>query len=112
MGTISRKPSPASRPRIVAPVTKRPGTATESDIHTRTKTNRLRVAGFFDSLDDDQLQVPSLCADWTVREVLSHLVPMAGTWRHYLRGARRSRGSLDRASAVVARVWRGSRSPR
>lgn len=74
------------------------------DAQPRITANRLRLADFFESLDQEQLAVPSLCDAWTVREVLGHLVmPMAGAVRGLLVQLVRSRGSLDRASAAVAR---------
>ncbi|MEO6512798.1 MAG: maleylpyruvate isomerase family mycothiol-dependent enzyme, partial [Nocardioides sp.] len=65
---------------------------------------RLRLADFFDGLDDEQLATPSLCDSWTVRDVLGHLVmPLAGSTMGFLRHVVRARGSLDRASVAVAR---------
>jgi hypothetical protein len=44
----------------------------------RTAANRRLLADFFDSLDETQLDGPSLRAEWRVREVLAHLVmPLA-----------------------------------
>ena len=61
------------------------------------------LADFFDGLDEDQLQTPSLCDAWTVREVLGHLVmPLTGTVRGFLLQVVRARGSLNRASEAVA----------
>lgn len=73
------------------------------DVRRRTTANRLRLADFFDSLDDDQLATRSLCHEWTVREVLGHLVmPIAGTAFGFLRHVVRARGSLDRASVTAS----------
>ena len=73
------------------------------DVRARTTANRLRLADFFDGLDDDQLATPSLCDAWTVRDVLGHLVmPLAGSTLGFLREVVRARGSLDRASVAVA----------
>jgi uncharacterized protein (TIGR03083 family) len=73
------------------------------DPQARTTANRRLLAGFFDSLDEDQLETQSLCDAWTVREVLGHLVmPLTGSLRGFLRQLARARGSLDRASAAVA----------
>lgn len=74
------------------------------DIQTRTAANRRRLADFFDRLDDTQLATQSLCEAWTVREVLGHLVmPLTGSLGSFLQHLVRARGSLDRASAAMAR---------
>ncbi len=73
------------------------------DIQDRTATNRRRVADFFAELSEDQLDTPSLCDEWTVREVLGHLVmPLAASLSGFLVQVLRARGSLDRASARAA----------
>ena len=73
------------------------------DVRARTTANRLRLADFFDGLDDDQLATPSLCDAWRVRDVLGHLVmPLAGSTLGFVREVVRARGSLDRASVAVA----------
>lgn len=49
------------------------------EIHARTAANRRSLADFFDALDGDQLETPSLCDAWTVREVRGRLVvPLTG----------------------------------
>lgn len=74
------------------------------DISARTAANRLLLADFFDGLDDAQLDQPSLCDAWTVREVLGHLVmPFTGGLPGFLWRVVRERGSVDRASAATAR---------
>jgi uncharacterized protein (TIGR03083 family) len=35
---------------------------------------RRRLADLVDSLDDDQLRTPSLCGEWSVKQVVGHLV--------------------------------------
>ena len=73
------------------------------DIAERIAVNRHLAADFFDRLDDDQLGAPSLCAVWTVREVLGHLaMPFGSSGRALLWRTVRARGSLDRASASIA----------
>lgn len=73
------------------------------DPRTRTAENRLRLADFFDSLDEDQLLAQSLCDAWTVRQVLGHLVmPLTGSLGGFLAQVVRARGSLDRASETIA----------
>jgi uncharacterized protein (TIGR03083 family) len=74
------------------------------DVQARTAANRRLLADFFDGLDDRQLATQSLCADWTVRDVLGHLVAtMTGSLLGLLRDVVRARGSLDRANAEMAR---------
>lgn len=74
------------------------------DIQTRTAANRRLLADFFDDLNEDQLDTRSLCEAWTVREVLGHLVmPLTGSLSGFLLQVLRARGSIDRASAAVAR---------
>ncbi|HET6939827.1 MAG TPA: maleylpyruvate isomerase family mycothiol-dependent enzyme [Nocardioides sp.] len=74
------------------------------DVQDRIAANRRRLADFFDSLDEDQLKVRSLCEGWTVRDVLGHLVmPLAGNVTGFLVQLVRARGSIDRASAALAR---------
>ncbi len=52
---------------------------TDSEVLYEVATrNRLLAADMFAGLDDDQWRTPSLCAGWTVREVLAHLVPPEG----------------------------------
>ena len=73
------------------------------DVFSRTATNRRLLADFFDGLTDDQLDTPSLCEAWTVREVLGHLVmPLAGGTGSFLMQVVRARGSVNRASERVA----------
>lgn len=44
------------------------------DINAAITAERLRVADLVDSLTPEQLAVPSLCGEWTVREVAGHLL--------------------------------------
>lgn len=44
------------------------------DINAAIAAERLRIADLVDSLTPDQLEVPSLCGDWTVRQVAGHLL--------------------------------------
>lgn len=74
------------------------------DVHERTAANRRRLADFFDSLDEDQLQTRSLCDAWTVREVLGHLVmPTTVGLGRLLGTTLRTGGSINRASEAIAR---------
>jgi hypothetical protein len=71
-------------------------------VQARTAANRRLLADFFDNLDDHQLATRSLCSDWSVRDVLGHLVAaMTGRVGGLLRDVVRARGSLDRANATA-----------
>jgi uncharacterized protein (TIGR03083 family) len=72
-------------------------------VQARTAANRRLLADFFDNLDDHQLATRSLCSDWSVRDVLGHLVAtVTGSVGGLLREVVRARGSLDRANAAAA----------
>jgi uncharacterized protein (TIGR03083 family) len=73
------------------------------DVRAAIAAERRRVADLIDSLDPAQLEVPSLCGAWTVKQVAGHLVaavtaPAGATWRAVLRGGFR----LHRANALLA----------
>ena len=73
------------------------------DVFSRTAANRRLLADFFDSLSPSQLDTRSLCAAWTVRDVLGHLVmPFAGGVASLLVQVVRARGSINRASEKIA----------
>jgi uncharacterized protein (TIGR03083 family) len=75
----------------------------ETVVHARTAANRRLAADFFDSLTEEQLGAQSLCAAWTVREVLAHLaMPLSVGLGHLVVRIVRARGSVDRASEAVA----------
>ncbi|MEV6847431.1 maleylpyruvate isomerase family mycothiol-dependent enzyme [Actinoplanes sp. NPDC051411] len=44
------------------------------DINAAIASERRRIADLVDSLTPAQLEVPSLCGEWTVRQVVGHLV--------------------------------------
>lgn len=46
----------------------------EEDVFALTAVERRRAADMFAGLIDDQWAVPSLCAEWTVRDVAGHLI--------------------------------------
>ncbi|MDQ6659091.1 MAG: maleylpyruvate isomerase family mycothiol-dependent enzyme [Actinomycetota bacterium] len=48
-----------------------------TDLWTTVAAERGALAGDLGSLTDDQWQTPSLCARWTVRQVLAHLTATA-----------------------------------
>ena len=64
---------------------------------------RRRAADFIASLSPGQLETPSLCQEWTVRQVAAHLIaPFATKRRWYLPVLIRSRFSLHRGIAMLA----------
>ncbi|SCF44071.1 TIGR03083 family protein [Micromonospora mirobrigensis] len=66
---------------------------------------RRRFADLIDPLTPEQLDTPSLCGEWTVREVLGHVVsPFAARRSWFLPLLLRSRFSLHRANAELARM--------
>jgi uncharacterized protein (TIGR03083 family) len=75
----------------------------ETVVRARTAANRRLAADFFDGLTEEQLAARSLCAAWTVREVLAHLaMPLRFGLGHLMARIVRARGSVDRASEAVA----------
>ena len=69
-----------------------------------TRAERLSLADLFDSLDDNQWQVPSLCEGWTVLHVAAHLTTSTRTtWRTVLTGMVRARGDWNRMEDDLAR---------
>lgn len=66
---------------------------------------RRQLADFVDSLDPDQLDTPSLCGAWTVKEVVAHLVsPFAASPSSLLPLTLRSGFNLHEANARLARM--------
>lgn len=60
-------------------------------------------------LDDGQWEVPSLCAGWTVHDVVAHLVDTARTTRlGFLVGLARARFDFDRQNARGVERHRGA----
>jgi uncharacterized protein (TIGR03083 family) len=48
------------------------------DVHAAVADERRRVADLIDMLSPAQLEVPSLCGDWTVKQVAGHLLAAIG----------------------------------
>lgn len=73
---------------------------------------RLRLCDFLDTLDDTDWAVPSLCAGWTVRDVVAHLtIPTRATWLGVTVGAIKARGSFDRMATNQAKARASRFSP-
>ncbi len=72
---------------------------------------RRRVADFATDLDTDELRAQSLCAEWTVHDVLAHLLmPLVTSTPAFVVAMARSRFDFDRANlALTAKVSRRTR---
>jgi uncharacterized protein (TIGR03083 family) len=75
----------------------------DDEIFALIATERLRAADVFETLDESQLAVRSLCTDWTVQEMAGHLVsPFCVSVPRFAFGALVS-GGFDKYSVKVAR---------
>ena len=73
---------------------------------------RHRVADLVADLTDEQWATPSLCAAWTVRDVLAHLtVTTSTTVPRLLPAAVRARGSFDRMAVDLAAARAAAYTP-
>ena len=73
------------------------------DIRAAIAAERRRIADLLDSLTPAQLEVPSLCGAWTVRQVAGHLVATVAARPSQLVGALVASGfRLHRANARLA----------
>lgn len=77
----------------------------EDEILAAVQDERLRLCALLDTLDEADWAVPSLCAGWTVREVVAHLtIPTRATWLGVAIGALKARGSFDRMAMNQAKA--------
>ena len=84
-----RFPSPPALPRAA--------------VDEAVSAERCRLAEHVADLTDEQWATPSLCAAWTVRDVIAHLtVTTRVTVPRLLRAAVRARGSFDRIAVDLA----------
>ena len=73
---------------------------------------RLDLCDFLETLDDRDWQVRSLCAEWTVHDVLAHLtLSHRQTLRATLAHAVLARGSFDAAEAMWAQEIAAEHTP-
>ena len=73
------------------------------DVRAAIAAERRRIADLLESLAPAQLEVPSLCAGWTVKQVAAHLVAAVATPTGALPGVLlRSGFRLHRANALLA----------
>ncbi|MGK5740623.1 maleylpyruvate isomerase family mycothiol-dependent enzyme [Micromonospora sp. URMC 103] len=83
-------------------MTARPDTSA-ADLMPMIADERRRAADLIDSLDQDQLDTPSLCGAWTVKQVAGHLVaPLAAPRRWLLPLLLRNGFHPHRANAQLA----------
>jgi uncharacterized protein (TIGR03083 family) len=72
-------------------------------VDAAVSAERRRLADSVADLTDEQWATPSLCAAWTVRDVIAHLtVTTRLTVPRLLRAAVRARGSFDRMAVDLA----------
>jgi uncharacterized protein (TIGR03083 family) len=64
---------------------------------------RADLADFLDTLTDEQWSIPSLCAGWTVRDVVVHLTHSAASWPRMAWQVVRSGFRFNEAVARAAR---------
>ncbi|MGK5114056.1 MULTISPECIES: maleylpyruvate isomerase family mycothiol-dependent enzyme [unclassified Geodermatophilus] len=89
-----------TRPGASAVARRRPRVAHLDDV----RDERLSLADLLDTLSAEEWATPSLCAGWTVHDVVAHLTlsPQQRIWPTLVRVAR-TRGDFDRAEAEWAR---------
>jgi uncharacterized protein (TIGR03083 family) len=74
------------------------------DLFDQIAAERREFADLVDELTEEQLRTPSLCGDWTVRDVAGHLLmPLVTPLRTILAAMVRARGNFDRANSAMAR---------
>ncbi len=77
---------------------------TRDDIDARVRVERDRLIQVLDGLDDDRWRTPSLCAGWSVRELVVHvLMPYELSTPGFLLLMLRARFDFDRAADRWAR---------
>ena len=80
-----------------------PPALSRAAVDEAVSAERRRLADFVADLTDEQWATPSLCAAWTVRDVISHLGTTTRTSvPRMLRAALKARGSFDRMGVDLA----------
>lgn len=80
--------------------------AMPDDVHLCTTANRRVIAQLFAQLDDKQLSTPSLCAGWTCRDVLGHMVMAVDlSFPRLLLEVARDRGHAGLTANRLARAY-------
>jgi uncharacterized protein (TIGR03083 family) len=73
------------------------------EVFALTAVERRRAADMFESLDDEQWGAPSLCSQWTVRDVAGHLIgPFCMSTSRFVLGALAA-GGFHRYSVKMSR---------
>jgi len=73
------------------------------DLWPITIEARHSLLATFEELDDVQWDVPSLCGEWTIRQMLAHLILAARPpARRFAVAVTKARGSFDRANHALA----------
>jgi len=76
----------------------------ERAIAAAVTAERLMLCDVLDTLAPDDWQAQSLCAHWTVHEVVAHLtLATRDTAWDLVKGATRARGNFDRMTMEMAR---------
>lgn len=78
-------------------------------VHRYVDEQRADLAGLLATLTPEQWHTPSLCAQWSVREVAVHLVQATGPWWRFGVEAARSGFRFNAMMAAMAR--RDTRTP-
>src|SRR3712207_6184761 len=80
-----------------------PTALSRAEVDAAVAAERHRVADLVTDLTPDEWATPSLCAAWTVRDVVAHLtVTTRLTVPRLVRAAVRARGSFDRMEVDLA----------
>ena len=73
------------------------------DLWPITIDARRSLLSTFEGLDAEQWSVPSLCEDWTIKELLAHLIlATCPPRRRYVGALARARGNFDEANRMLA----------
>jgi len=79
-------------------------TATKDEIEARVQVERVRLLEVLAGLDADGWRTPSLCAGWSVRDLVVHvLMPYEASTPRFLLAMLRARFDFDRAADRWAR---------
>ena len=100
---LVRRHSTGATPRPVHPLTIAEPAPTKAVV--RGDGERLALCDLLDSLAPDDWLIPSLCAGWSVQDVVAHLTLATRdtTWG-MIRETIKARGSFDRMTADTARA--------
>lgn len=87
-------------------------TLAPDDVVAATRDQRLDLCAYLETLSPEQWDAPSLCAGWTVRDVVAHLTLSTRTTKRDVAVAIvKARGSFDRMEATQARVHAARYTP-